>query len=121
MSIATKTIDLAGANTTEAVLTVLGKELCLGGPDGNHTVIAANAGDGWGMNWDALQDSMLYLDSGGIWGNSPKFAFPLLLELVNCSSFREADPQSFQILKDVLSTTKERYAEDGIQFDYLLR
>lgn len=121
MTVTTKIIDLAGANSSEAVLHLFGKALCLGGPGGNHPVMAVDAGEGWGPNWDALQDSMLLLDSGGIWGSSPGASFPLLLEIVNCSSFRNADPQGYDILTDVLSVVKQRYAEEGMQFDYVLR
>lgn len=77
----TVTIDLNGIKTKEALIEQLGSALELGGPDGNHRFEAVNAGEGWGLNWDALNDSRCYLDSGGIWGTSTKFKFPLTLNL----------------------------------------
>lgn len=121
MTNTTKIIDLAGANTSDAVLRVFGKALFLGGRDGNHPVMAVDAGEGWGLNWDALQDSLLLLDSGGVWGSSPGVSFPLSLEVVNCSSFRNKDPRGYGILEDILRTVKERYAEQGMELDYEFR
>ena len=64
-------IDLGEARTSDHVLGTLGRVLQLGGPDGNIPVTTVGAGRGWGMNWDALRDSLRCLDTGGIWGTSP--------------------------------------------------
>jgi hypothetical protein len=113
-----KTIDVAGIKTKDELLTLLGRELFLGGVNGNHPLKAVNAGAGWGMNWDALKDSLSCLDSGGIWGTSPKLEFPLLLEFINSDQYMNADREGFRILKSILNDTKATYLKDGLQFNY---
>ncbi|MEG1456042.1 MAG: hypothetical protein RSC66_10805, partial [Comamonas sp.] len=59
------TIDLDGMTHKAQILAALGAALSLGGPDANHPVRPGEE-RGWGMNWDALFDSLLNLHSGGI-------------------------------------------------------
>lgn len=115
-----KSIDLSGIEKSDELLFLLGRELHLGGIDGNHNVEAVNAGKGWGLNWDALADSFCYLDSGGIWGTSPKYKFPLTLEINNCAQYRAADEKGFGILESILKDTKAAYLKDGLKFEYVL-
>ncbi|MHB8845961.1 MAG: barstar family protein [Nitrospirota bacterium] len=114
-------IDLASVKTKMDLLIVLGRVLNLGGPNGNHPVTAVNAGSGWGMNWDALKDSLLSLDSGGIWGTSPKLEFPFFLEIINWKEYLAADPEGFSILKTILSETNATYAKEGLQFTFAFK
>ena len=113
-----KTINLARVKTKEDLFILLGRELNLGGPNGNHPVTTVNAGRGWGMNWDALKDSLLSLDSGGIWGTSQKLAFPFFLEIINWKEYLAADPEGFSILKAILSETNATYAKEDLQFTF---
>jgi hypothetical protein len=102
-------IDLTGVKTEDQVLNKLGEVFEFGGPDGNIHVLAINAGKGWGKNWDALNDSLMYLDSGGIWGISKRFHFPLTVILENTSEIQKHDRESFETLKDIFSKVVEKY------------
>ena len=68
-------VDLSDVASKEALLTTLGAALDLGGPNGNVPVAHSKAGRGWGMNWDALEDSLRELHNGGIWGTARRIAF----------------------------------------------
>jgi hypothetical protein len=106
------TIDLKGLKTKEEVLHTFGEVFQLGGgPEGNIPVAANTTGKGWGMNWDALADSMSYLDTGGMWGTSRKFEFPLTITVVNVQDFQENDSRGFSTLEEILDATKEQYAK----------
>ena len=113
------TIDLAEVASEEALLDLLGDVLELGGPNGNVPVSGPQTGRGWGKNWDALEDSLGYLNSGGIWGTARKISFPLSLRIVNCGALRISDPRTVSILESILSSVSERYAQDGLQFTYV--
>ena len=82
-------LDLKKCTTSIQVLKNFGEFFEFGGKGGNINVKAINAMEGWGINWDALNDSMHYLDKGGIWGNSKIFTFPLHLKVINCSAFQQ--------------------------------
>jgi RNAse (barnase) inhibitor barstar len=114
----TVVVDLQGVRSTAQLMDALGKALELGGPNGNVQVESPTDGRGWGKNWDALLDSLTYLDTGGIWGTSRKLRFPLRLELKNLSTYRATDQEGFATLVEVLETARERYAENDLQFTY---
>ena len=80
--------------------------------------MAVNAGKGWGMNWDALYDSLKYLNTGGIWGTSHKFCFPLSLELKGSDAYRSADASGFKTLSKILNDVQAFYSKSGLQFKY---
>lgn len=113
------TIDLGGMTQKAQILSAIGAALCLGGPGGNHPVRAGEE-QGWGMNWDALFDCMLNLNSGGIWGTSPVFAFPLTLIFTGAGALARHNPQAFAILQDILEQTRETYARQNLRFDFEL-
>lgn len=111
------TIDLGGMTEKAQILAALGAALCLGGPDGNHPVRPGET-QGWGMNWDALFDGLLNLHSGGIWGTSPNFAFPLTLTFAGAQPLARHNPQAFSILLDILEQTRATYARQKLRFDF---
>ena len=114
----TVVLDLYHVRSKEQLIDLLGEKLELGGPAGNHPVTAVDAGRGWGRNWDALKDSLAYLDSGGIWGTSRPFRFPLRIRFANSSNYRKADPQGFETLAGILGDVQGIYAKDGMRFSY---
>jgi len=110
-------ISLYGATTKHDVLTRFGETLELGGPDGNVPVDPTQ-GRGWGFNWDALADSLTELGSGGIWGTSRKFTFPLKLTITGSDGFRTRNADEFEQLKSVLEDTRDHYSRRQRQFDF---
>jgi RNAse (barnase) inhibitor barstar len=72
----------------------------------------------WGMNWDALNDCLRNLEDGGIWGNSHKWGFPLVLKMKNIAQFKTQHPQEFQTLLEILDDTKQFYAENDKDFQF---
>ena len=113
------TIDLAGMTEKAQVLAAIGAALSLGGPDANHPVRAGET-QGWGLNWDALFDCLLNLHSGGIWGSSPIFAFPLTLTFTGAGALARHNPQAFAILQDILEQTRDTYARQKRRFGFEL-
>lgn len=113
------TIDLSEATDGLQLLSAMGEQLCLGGPGGNHPVSAVDGG-GWGCNWNALADSLCYLDSGGIWGTSPVQTLPLLLRLSGTKSVASHCPDALDMLQEILLETKEKYAQRGLEFAFEL-
>ena len=113
-------IDLKHIVTKQDLLREFGTELELGGPNGNVPVIGPMDGKGWGMNWDALKDSLTCLETGGIWGTSKKFDFPLKLVLINYKQFAQNSPTDFQILSEILETVAGIYSRAGKVFKYEL-
>jgi Barstar (barnase inhibitor) len=94
-------IDLTGIKNKEQVLFKLGDFFEFGGPNGNHSVSLKDK-SGWGLNWDALNDSLRVLEIGGIWGTSKKFEFPLKIIFDNSHELQESDPATFKTLNDIL-------------------
>jgi hypothetical protein len=111
------TIEFDGLTHKAQILSAMGAALCLGGPDGNHPV-RPGEDQGWGMNWDALFDCLLNLHSGGIWGTSPVFAFPLTLTFTGAGALARHNPQAFCILQDILEQTRDSYARQHRPFDF---
>jgi hypothetical protein len=109
-------IDLSGVVTEEQLVGCLGAALELGGPDDHGSAPSPSSRSGWGRNWNALADSLCYLDSGGIWGTSRRFAFPLILRFTNSQDLRSRNPSSLAILVDILQGVRAKYAEHSMQF-----
>jgi hypothetical protein len=110
-------VDLQGVVDARGLLERLGDVLELGGPNGNHRVESGTQ-SGWGMNWDALADSLLSLDTGGIWGTSSRASFPLLVRFDNVADLRAKDPSALHTLAEVLQRVRARYAQDSLSFEY---
>lgn len=104
-------VDLSGLKTSGEVLSRFGEIFEFGGPNGNIKISTTEQRNGWGLNWDAFNDSLRYLEKGGIWGTSKKFEFPLEIELINSGEFQNDDPKSFDILKDIMRNRAEEYAK----------
>lgn len=114
-------IDLGPVRSTDQLMEVLGIALELGGPNGNVEVQRPTDGQGWGKNWNALLDSLMYLDTGGIWGTSRRLHFPLQLEFQNSSLYRNTDPQGYAALSEVLESARKQYAVSGLKFGYAFK
>ena len=106
-------INLSGLKTKEEILHKFGEVFEFGGPDGNIPVKSPDQGNGWGFNWDAMNDSFRSLEEGGIWGTSKKFTFPLKIEISNYNKFKENDSESFRILKEILDDQIKGYKQEG--------
>ena len=113
-------IDPNAVATKEQLLDRLGEALELGGPSGNHVVSDSTSNSGWGRNWDALADSLCYLDSGGIWGTSRQFKFPMLLALVHSKTLQQRDPKALETLVEILVDTKNTYASHSMNFEFAI-
>ena len=111
-------VDLSDVASKYALLTTLGAALDLGGPNGNVPVAHSKAGRGWGMNWDALEDSLRELHNGGIWGTARRIAFPFVLRFMNSGLLLDADPATVNSLKAILDGVSTRNAQDGLNFSY---
>lgn len=105
-------IDLKNCDTEEKVLSKIGEILDLGGTVGNNK-------KGWGHNWNALNDSLSYLDVGGIWGSSKILEFPLELVFTNFQSFQEKEPNGFKTLVEILEDKAELYKKSGQLFSFI--
>lgn len=106
-------IDLKGLKTEDAVLHKFGELFEFGGPNGNISTGATNERKGWGLNWDAFNDSLYLIEEGGIWGTSKQFKFPLEIELSNLEEFKNNDPKSFKILMEILDDHIAARAKEG--------
>ncbi len=114
------TINLSDTRSEKNLLELFGEVFQFGGPKGNIPCGNLTEHKGWGMNWDALFDSMSDLGTGGIWGNAKKFNFPLVIELQNFDAYESSDSKGAQILREILDDTKRYYANDGKSFDYII-
>lgn len=111
----TISINLHGVTDEAQLLALIGEALQFGGPDGNHR-LESGVSAGWGLNWDALADSLCYLDEGGIWGTAPKHPFPLLLRFDGALELANSCPRVIGTLEGILLETKEKYALAGLKF-----
>ncbi len=102
------TIDLSGIKSEAQILHKLGAALDLGG----------TSGGGWGMNWDGLNGALQYLETGGIWGTSKVFEFPLTIVFENSRSLKENDKRTFRSLMEILEQTAEQYKRDNKIFKF---
>ena len=71
---------------------------------------------GWGENWDALNDSLHYLDGGAVWATK-NFGFPLKITVQNYQDFEATQPEKFQILKEVFESNAVEYKNEGKVFE----
>jgi len=113
-------IDLKHVKSKMDLLKEFGDKLELGGPNGNVPVTGSMRGRGWGLNWDALNDSLCCLDSGGIWGTSKRFEFPLKLVIMNHQVYLRHDPEGFRTLVEILEDVKGSYSASEMLFEYEL-
>ena len=102
-------IDLLGIENKEQVLFKLGEVFEFGVPQENVPISSTTIGKGWGLNWDALIDSLRYLATGGIWGTSKKFEFPLKVVIENSRELQENEKESFETLKEILEDAVKDY------------
>lgn len=108
-------VDLSRLRTKGEILRKFGEVFEFGGPEGNIPPSMLTEGKGWGINWDAMNDCLRYLEEGGIWGTSKKFSFPLEIEVSNYKEFKDAEPEGFQILKEILDhQTKEHKRDEKV-------
>jgi hypothetical protein len=114
----TVVVDLAVVRSSAELLDVLAEVFEFGGPDGNIPVSSDVERKGWGQNWDALQDCLCYLDTGGIWGTSNKRRFPLLIRFTNSADFRADRDGGCSMLIEILETVKERYLPDRLDYSF---
>ncbi len=110
-------IDLNGLKTQSEIMQKFGEILEFGGPDGNIDVDLGTH-KGWGLNWNALNDSLKYLEIGGIWGTARKFQFPLKLLILNSSLFKQTDLEGFKILMEILTDTFAFYKTQSKIFEF---
>jgi|SRR3989344_2081977 len=71
---------------------------------------------GWGENWDALNDSLHYLEGGAV-GATKNFELPLKVSIQNYQDFKNVQPEKFQILKEVFESNAEEYKKEGKSFE----
>jgi hypothetical protein len=109
-------IDISTIPTDVALLERLGEVFEFGGPDGNVRYRTGMGSKGWGINWNALHDSLSYLDTGGIWGTSRIPKFPLCVRFLGCESYKARNPEGFSILEDILLGKETAYDLQGLVF-----
>jgi hypothetical protein len=114
----TVVVDLGLPKTKHQLLDLMGEVFQFGGPDGNFKCDPMKPGKGWGKNWDALADSLCYLDSGGIWSTGRRFKFPLRIEFINSAVYRAADRSGFTRLSSIMRCTGPCYQDNGLHFEY---
>jgi RNAse (barnase) inhibitor barstar len=64
----------------------------------------------WGHNWDALNDCLRDLDSGGF---TKKYPSPLDIEIINSKEFKSKNPNDFKIFKDIFEHQSQEHARYG--------
>jgi hypothetical protein len=111
-------IDLNDCDDKQSVLLRIGEILMLGGPNGNIPIEPGTAEKGWGINWDALYDSLRELENGGIWGTSPKLQFPITLIFQKSTQFKSNNPKDYQVLIEILDDVKSYYSQAEKVFEY---
>ena len=115
------TIDFAGASSEEDLIRALGGALQFGGPnprDNIPTTDAPGQNRGFGFNWNAVIDCCRNLESGGIWGTSRLFQFPLLLVLRNWAHLKGVAGEPLGTLKQVLDIVANESRADGRELRY---
>jgi hypothetical protein len=106
-------VDLFGCKDSKDVLLRFGEILQFGGPKGNVPARANINNIGWGINWNAFNDSLRDLEVGGIWGSAKKVEFPLKLIISNYQDFSKSEPKEFKILKEILEEHQKEYVKEG--------
>lgn len=111
--ITSQTVDLNGLSDSKDVLLKFGEVFEFGGPDGNIQASKEVDGKGWGINWNAFNDCLRYLEDGGIWLTSKKFEMPLEIRVMHSDAFEKHDPTSFKVMQDILSLQQKEYEKLG--------
>jgi hypothetical protein len=111
-------IDLANVRSKAELLAQVGEVLEFGGVGDIGQRPSPASDDGWGRNWDALSDSLCYLDTGGIWGTSRQLPFPLTLRFENSAGLRSADPESVRLLTEILGDLVAKYERNEMDFKF---
>lgn len=96
------TIDLNNVTNKKDILQILGE--ALGYKDEDH----------WSKNWDAFNDILGYLDTGGIYGTNKIIFDPVTLIFENFQEFKHQMPEDFIILETILNENKK----ENSYFDY---
>lgn len=91
------TIDLKGIKTKDQVLEKIGQALEF---------------VNWGMNWDALNDSLESMDAGGIEGTGKKFKYPIKVIFENNQELQENDSETFNTLREIFEQKSENFEVD---------
>jgi hypothetical protein len=99
--------DLDNTDSAEIVLEILG------------AACGYDSAAVWGRNWDAFNDILRHLETGGIWGMNKPYGFPLLFNVSNFESFQAKWPEKFKILVEILEDAKQFYARRNLTFDYI--
>ena len=107
-------IGLDGLVTNQDVLSKFGDVFELGSPNGNH--LPDHKG-GWGLNWDAFEDAMMYVQEGGIWGTSQKFVFTLMITIHGYVDLKRNNPEGFSTLRDTLASVATDYTGRGLSLE----
>lgn len=89
-------IDLENTIQVETVLNILGK--ALGYSEEKY----------WGRNWDAFNDILCCIDTGGIYGSNEIISFPVTFLISNFQEFKNQAPKDFEFLLDILNNGKIR-------------
>jgi hypothetical protein len=110
-------VDLFGCKDDEDVLFRFGEILQFGGPKMNRPSSIAGQRGGWGVNWDAFNDCWRDVEVGGIWCESEKLTFPLVLNIYHVEAFAIASPKGYSIMLDILKNHASAYVKEGKQFD----
>lgn len=97
-------IDLENAIRVESVINILGK--ALGYSEEKY----------WGKNWDAFNDILCCLDTGGIYGTNETISLPVTLTIRNFQEFRNQTPRDFEILLDIFNNKKIK--SSGFYFNF---
>lgn len=110
-------IDLSGLKDEEELLIKIGRVFEFGGPETNEESVFVGSSniekEGWGVNWNALNDSLMYIGTGGIWGVSKKFTFPLKVIFKNSNELKMNDKESFKTLKEIFEEAAEKHRLRG--------
>lgn len=67
-----------------------------------------------GVNhWDAFNDSLSYLDVGGIYGTGRKITFPCKLIIKGYETFKQNSPNDYRIFREILEEKPSIYKKDN--------
>jgi len=75
-----------------------------------------NAEDFWGKNWDAFNDLLGNLDTGGIYGTNKIISNPITMIIENFHEFKFQMPEDFIILKNILNENKNENPDFNYKF-----
>jgi len=72
--------------------------------------------DIWGENWDAFNDILGYLDTGGIYGTNKIISDPITLLIKNFHEFKYQKPEDYYILVNILKENKKENPDFNYKF-----